>query len=83
MPDRMILVVPALLTLIGLVLVGIATWVAVTAWRTYARGRNPRSHTRPQPAGQAALVTVWALIVGLVGLMLSGAGLLLALRIIG
>ena len=83
MPDRMILVVPAVLSLIGVVLMGIAVWVVVTGWRTYARGRNPRSHSRPQPVSQAALVTAWSAIVGIVGLMLSGAGLLLALRIIG
>lgn len=83
MPDRMILVIPAVLSLIGVVLMGIATWVAVTAWSAYARGRDPRSHTRPQPVSQAALVTVWSTIVGLVGLMLGGAGLLLAMRIVG
>ncbi len=83
MPDRMILLVPAVLSLIGVVLLVIALWVVVAAWRTYLRGRNPRTHTRPQPATQALLLTAWSTVIGVIGAMLAGVGLTLALRLIG
>lgn len=83
MQDRRALLIPALIILSGAGLVAIGLSVAFSAWRTYLRGRDPSTHTRPQPVRTPAVHSMWAGVLCVAGCVLSGVGVVLALRIVG
>lgn len=82
MPQGLILIVPALLIVIGLVLLGVALSVLVSAVRTYRRGQDARSRTRPQPLSQLLLIATWSALVLLVGGLVTGAGAIIVARVL-
>lgn len=82
MPEGLILLVPAVLAVIGLVLMVLAVGVLVSTWRTYLRGQDPKARTKPQPLSHAVLISGWTGLVCVVGGLVAGAGVVIAVRIV-